>query len=75
MKRITSFDSIILALGGVSAVARLTRRSPATVCNWRPRSLFPPRLYFVMQHELERRGYEAPRKLWGFQEIIAAEAA
>ena len=69
-KRLRTFDAVIDALGGPSAVARMCRRTPAAVTAWRTGGeRFPPKFYFLMAHALEARGLEAPRALWGFEEI------
>jgi hypothetical protein len=68
MRRLATYDDIIKRLGGVHAVAKLTKRNPQAVFNWRPRGFFPTVLYFVMIEELERRGFTAARHLWRFQE-------
>jgi hypothetical protein len=66
---LTSFDDVVEELGGVRAVGELTNQNSAAVCNWkRRRSRFPTKYFFVMQRELEARGAEAPRDLWGFVE-------
>jgi len=75
LRRCSSWDDVVLALGGIQAVALLTKRRPTTVYKWRERGgLFPAPLYAVMSDALHRRGTTAPRELWGFQGV-RAEAA
>ena len=59
-----STSAVIDALGGTSAVARLTERQPTAVSNWRG-TTFPSNTYVVMQAALGRRGKAAPDRLWG----------
>ena len=65
-----TFDAVMDELGGVAKVARLTKRSMPSVCNWRTkRGRFPKAVYFVMVTALLDRGCYAPRALWGFDEL------
>jgi hypothetical protein len=65
---LTTFDAVVDALGGMTALARLTGRSRTAVSNWRcQRHCFPARTYFVITTELERRGFSADRSLWQFE--------
>jgi hypothetical protein len=76
LKRLTTFEQVIDELGGVTAVARLTRRTAPAVCNWRKtRRRFPTTLYFVMQGALKVKGAQAERRLWGFVEPRKARAS
>jgi hypothetical protein len=64
-----TFDDIVKKLGGVEAVADLTRRSTQAVFNWRMRGRFPTVLWFDITEELERRGYICDaRWLFGFED-------
>lgn len=64
-RKLTTFRSVVKALGGVHAVAALTKRSPQGVCNWRARGTFPSRFYLVISSELTRLGYETRPSLFG----------
>jgi hypothetical protein len=67
---IATYDEVVAVLGGVTRVARLTGRSTAAVCNWRREyGTFPTKLYVLMTHELESRGFAADPMLWGFEPI------
>jgi hypothetical protein len=67
--RLTTFDGVVGAIGGMSALARLTGRRLTAVSNWRhKRGLFPAETYFVITAELARRGFSVERNLWGFEE-------
>jgi hypothetical protein len=61
------FDDVIEALGGPTAVGRLTGNPASGVCNWkRSHSRFPPKYYFLIKTALQDRGYYAPLDLFGF---------
>ena len=57
--------TVIDALGGTFAVARLTDKSPQEISNARTRNRLPPSTVLVMREELAARGYFAPASLWG----------
>lgn len=60
-----TFDAVITELGGMTAVAYLTARSVASVCNWRARGgVFPAALVDVIEHHLRLRGCTAARHLF-----------
>lgn len=66
-RRLTSFDHVIQALGGLKAVAALLRVTPAAVCHWRARTgRFPARTHARIDAELARMGATAPRDLFDF---------
>jgi len=64
---LSTIDKVIDALGGVDAVARMTRRGATAVHNWRADRQFPASLYLKMIKRLHRRGYTAPSALWRFE--------
>ena len=68
-RRLDTLEDVVRELGGVVQVARITRRTPRAVCNWRRKGTFPSALYFVMVDELLDRGFYAPRSLWGFEPV------
>lgn len=61
-------SEVIDALGGTSAVARLTRRRPQAVSNWRGTNRIPPDTVLVMRAALEEKGLRSDLALWGIQE-------
>jgi hypothetical protein len=67
--------SVIDELGGTTATAKLTRRKPQHVTNWRTSGRLPPDTFLVMRQALAERGKEAPAALWGITDpsIEAAE--
>ena len=64
MERIDKLVSIILALGGVRAVADLAGAKPATVYSWSQRGWFPSKTYIVFRDALNKRGYDPDPNLW-----------
>lgn len=60
-----SIDGVIEALGGSSAVRKLTGQSPQGLHNWRKAGRFPSDLYVMMTEALHRAGRVADPKLWG----------
>lgn len=64
MSTLTTTESVIDALGGVHAVAALTRARTFTVVhNWRRRR-FPATTCLVMNEALHALGLTADRALW-----------
>ena len=68
-RRLDTLEDVVRELGGVVQVARITRRKPRAVCNWRRKGTFPSALYFVMVDELLDRGFYAPHLLWSFEPV------
>jgi hypothetical protein len=75
MPVLSTTDVVIDALGGTTAVARLTgRKSPSAAANWRACRYFPPNTYLAMTMALAARGHSAPAWLWRMEEApIKAE--
>jgi hypothetical protein len=72
MTPLFDFDSVVRALGGPTAVGRLTGNLGQAVCNWRSqRGLFPAKHYFVMREALAEKGFYAPISLFGFTEAAS----
>jgi hypothetical protein len=63
-----SLSAVIRALGGPTAVARLTRTKLSAVSNWQKFGRFPAKTYVVMTAALQRRRKSAPAALWGMTE-------
>jgi hypothetical protein len=63
---LTSIDEVVLELGGVTAVSRLTERSRTAVCNWRAAGLFPASFFPRMQKALHKRGCKVDMRLFTF---------
>jgi hypothetical protein len=65
---VTTFDEAVRLLGGVAAVARLTKRSMTAVCNWRRETQrFPTKLFLRMEPHFIARGVVADPALWGLE--------
>ena len=64
-----TFDEVVIALGGNSAIAILLGCSRSAVSGWRRNGRFPPRYYAAMAMALHERGYYAPWQLFGFAGI------
>ncbi len=60
----TTTSEVIDALGGTAKVARLMKRRPQAVSNWRDRPAFPPETFLAFRTALETIGHAAPPKLW-----------
>lgn len=65
MDTLSQTGTVIDALGGTAAVARITGRSPQAVSNWRARSTFPSDTFLVLSSALTMAGQHAPTTLWG----------
>jgi hypothetical protein len=68
-QKLTTFDEVAAALGGMSALARLTGRKLTAVSNWRCQNggRFPTRTYFVIEQALNARGLSAECRLFAFE--------
>jgi hypothetical protein len=55
---------VISSLGGLSAVAELTRATPKSVWNWKKSGRFPAKTYLALISALAHRGDTAPNTLW-----------
>jgi hypothetical protein len=70
---LASTKDVIKALGGSTAVGRLTGRKVQAVSNWAGFSTFPANTFLTMQAALREAGREAPAWLWGMEAKPAAE--
>jgi hypothetical protein len=61
-------SDVIDALGGTGATARIARRTPQTVSNWRLVNKLPPQTFLTISQELRSRGMDAPPSLWGIEQ-------
>jgi hypothetical protein len=68
-QKLTTFDQVTDALGGMTALARLTGRKLTAVSNWRCQNggRFPTRTYFVIEQALNARGLSAECRLFAFE--------
>jgi hypothetical protein len=72
---LSTVDSVIEALGGNGAVARLTGRTHQAVSNWRRRGHFPSETFCVLRDELNRRDVPTALSLWRMVESSVGEGA
>jgi hypothetical protein len=68
MMPLQTTQEVIEALGGVSAVAKLTGRTYNAAHNWRSFTTFPANTYVTMTVALAAQGKTAPASLWGMVE-------
>ena len=67
MDRLATTIEVMDALGGVKAVAALTKRTYNAAHNWRSSERFPSNTYVTLTRALEAKGKTAPPSLWGMQ--------
>lgn len=72
MDMLSQTGSVIDALGGTAAVARITGRTPQAVSNWRGRLTFPADTFLILSGALTLAGKTAPASLWGMASGRAA---
>ena len=65
---LTTLSEVIDALGGPSAVAKLTGTKLPAVSNWQQFGRFPAKTYLVMSNALKLHGKVASSALWGMKE-------
>ena len=69
MKALETTKEVIDALGGTSAVAKITGRTYNAAHNWRSFEKFPANTFVVMSRALRAKGLSAPAELWGMVEV------
>lgn len=62
--QLASARDVVDALGGVGAVAELTRTTYRAAHNWKQRGSFPAKTHVVMVEALRARGLSAAASLW-----------
>jgi hypothetical protein len=73
MKRLRTADQVVEVLGGLQAVCELTGANSKQAWHWTGRAgMFPANTYVAMTRALNRRGYEAPARLWNMKGIERA---
>jgi hypothetical protein len=70
-KTLRSFNSVVRELGGLSNTARITKRTPQSVWNWKQRGFFPAILVDVITEELRLRGCDVDRELFRLEKRAA----
>lgn len=58
-------NDVFRALGGISAVAKITSSSYNASANWKSFERFPARFYLVLSDALAQRGYRVSPHLFG----------
>lgn len=74
MELLTTVDAVINAVGGTSAAARLTKRKPQHVSNWRYEKRIAAETFLIFMDELEKLKLTAPAKLWGITDPVKRKA-
>lgn len=72
METLSTTIEVMDALGGTSAVAKLTGRTYAAAFNWRKAKRFPTNTFLVINSALAKKGKSAPKMLWRMPEAVAA---
>lgn len=65
MKRLRTAEQVVKALGGLDEVMKLTRANFKQAWHWTGRAdAFPAVFHECMTKALQRKGYNAPARLW-----------
>ncbi|MGE0278443.1 MAG: hypothetical protein AB7R40_23855 [Nitrospiraceae bacterium] len=73
MDQLSTTREVMEALGGTSAVAKLTGRTYAAAFNWLDFKTFPSNTYVAMTEALAAKGKTASASLWGMVEPPRSE--
>lgn len=65
LSQLDTVAAVLKTLGGASAVAGLTGRTPNAVHNWKSFAKFPANTFVVLHDALRAKGFTAPAALWG----------
>lgn len=65
---LTTINQVLEALGGPTAVGRMTKRIPQQFVQARHRNRFPAPTYLIMIRALGERGKTALPSLWGIED-------
>jgi len=63
--QLSTTREVVAALGGVSAVAKLTERKYPAAWHWPRSETFPANTFKTMTEALAAKGFTAPAALWG----------
>lgn len=59
-------DALVEAIGGTAATASLAKVGAPAVSMWRAAGSIPSRHFLVFSEELQRRGLDFDRRIFGF---------
>jgi hypothetical protein len=68
-----TIDSVIEAVGGPSAVTRLTGVGSSGQSNWKARGAIPSDLFLIFEKALRAKGKSADRSVFGFKAAVGAK--
>lgn len=72
MVKLKSVAEVIVALGGMSSVAKITDCKYGSVWYWKYINKFPGHSYVVINDALKKRGFPSPSPtLWGMKRTAA----
>lgn len=66
MRELSSVRAIAQELGGLTAIASVTNRSPKTAANWQTKNRLPADTHMVLDGELKKRECVAALDLFGW---------
>ena len=69
MQLMTKTSTIINALGGTVAVAKMFKINPTTVSYWKSHNYFPANSYLMLKDVLAKRRIQAPDRLWAMRRM------
>lgn len=70
MDQLSTTREVMDALGGTSAVAKLTGRTYSAAFNWLILKTFPANTYVALTDALAEKGKTAPASLWGMKQPV-----
>lgn len=74
-RELQTANDVIAALGGPTAIGRLTGRSTQAAWNWTQTGRLPADTYLVVSKALELKALTAPIALWGMVPAERQEAS
>jgi hypothetical protein len=75
MAELETASDVIDALGGTTAVSKLTGASLSTVSNWRTFGKFPANTFVTLKAALTIQDATAPDRLWSMKRPVKAGAS
>lgn len=71
-RKLHSAAEIVAALGGNTAVANATGRTPQQIWNWKDTGRLPPDTYVILQEALAAIDCRADPSIWGMSQPRAS---